>query len=108
MRLGMQVSSRSQPMLYSLYQTAADLMLPMRGRAPAAGQSLSGGGDPESWRSAGALCEMVSRATLTHRRPSFGISESKVGDRVVPVREEEVFATPFGSLLRFVKEGAAA
>jgi poly(3-hydroxybutyrate) depolymerase len=94
-------------MLYSLYQTSADLMLPLRVWATAAGQSLSGGGDLESWRAAGALCEMVSRATLTHRRPSFGISETKVGNRVVPVHEEEVFATPFGTLLRFAKEGAA-
>jgi polyhydroxyalkanoate depolymerase len=95
-------------MLYSLYQTAADMMLPMRVWATAAGQSLSGGGDLESWRAASALCEMVSRATLTHRRPSFGITEAKVGNRVVPVREEEVFATPFGTLLRFAKEGAPA
>ena len=94
-------------MLYSLYQTAADMMLPMRVWATAAGQGLSAGGDLESWRAAGALCEMVSRATLTHRRPSFGITESTVGKRVVPVREEEVFATPFGTLLRFAKEGAA-
>ena len=94
-------------MLYSLYQTAADMMLPMRVWATAAGQGLSGGGDLESWRAASALCEMMSRATLTHRRPSFGITESKVGNRVVPVREEEVFATPFGTLLRFAKEGAA-
>src|SRR5882724_3253931 len=106
MRLRMQFPSRSPPMLYSLYQTAADMMLPMRVWATAAGQGLSGGADLESWRAAGALCEMVSRATLTHRRPSFGITESKVGNRVVPVREEEVFATPFGTLLRFAKEGA--
>ncbi|HKH66068.1 MAG TPA: polyhydroxyalkanoate depolymerase, partial [Reyranella sp.] len=80
-------------MLYSLYQTAADMMLPMRVWATAAGQGLSGGGDLESWRAAGALCEMMSRAALTHRRPAFGITESTVGNRVVPVREEEVFAT---------------
>ena len=107
MRLGMQNPSRSLPMLYSLYQTAADMMLPLRVWATAAGQGLSGGGNLESWRATGALCEMMSRATLTHRRPSFGITESKVGNRVVPVREEEVFATPFGTLLRFAKEGAA-
>ena len=93
-------------MLYSLYQTAADLTLPMRVWATAAGQSLSGGGDLESWRAAGALCEMMSRATLSHRRPSFGIDEVKLGNQLVAVREEEVFATPFGTLLRFVKEGA--
>ena len=95
-------------MLYALYQTAADLMLPLRVWATAAGQSLSGGGDLESWRAAGALCEMMSRASLSHRRPSFGIQEVKVDNRVLPVREEEVFSTPFGTLLRFVKEGAPA
>jgi poly(3-hydroxybutyrate) depolymerase len=93
-------------MLYSMYQTAVDLMLPLRVWATAAGQSLSGGGDMETWRAAGALCEMVSRATLTHRRPSFGIEEVRLGNRSVPVREEEVFSTPFGTLLRFAKEGA--
>jgi poly(3-hydroxybutyrate) depolymerase len=95
-------------MLYSLYQTAADVMLPMRVWATAAGQSLSGGGGLDSWRAASALCEMVSRATLTHRRPSFGIPEVKMGNRLVPVREEEIFSTPFGTLLRFAKEGAPA
>ena len=67
-------------MLYALYQTAADLMLPMRAWATAAGQTLAGGGSAglESWRAAGALCEMLSRATLSHRRPSFGIDEIKM------------------------------
>ena len=95
-------------MMYAFYQTAADAMLPLRAWAAATGQALHGGGSGtlDSWRAAGALCEMVSRATLTHHRPSFGIDEIKTGNRVVPVREEEVFATPFGTLLRFVKEGA--
>ncbi|HEX9558160.1 MAG TPA: polyhydroxyalkanoate depolymerase, partial [Reyranella sp.] len=77
-------------MLYALYQTAADLMLPMRAWATATGQALGvgGGSQPESWRAAGALCEMVSRVRLSHRRPSFGIAEVKSGNRLVPVREE--------------------
>ena len=94
-------------MLYSLYQTAADVMLPMRLWATAAGQTLAGGGGLDSLRAAGAMCEMLSRARLTHRRPSFGIDAVKVGNQLVPVREEEVHATPFGTLLRFAKEGAA-
>jgi len=95
-------------MLYALYQSAADVMLPMRAWATATGQTLAGGGaaSRESWRAAGALCEMVSRATLSHRRPSFGIDEITVGNKVVPVHEEEVLATPFGTLLRFAKEGS--
>ncbi|MFO1162115.1 MAG: polyhydroxyalkanoate depolymerase [Reyranellaceae bacterium] len=96
-------------MLYALYQTAADVMLPLRAWAAAASQTLGNGQAQslDSWRAAAALCEMVSRATLTHRRPSFEISEIRSGNDVVPVREEEAFATPFGTLLRFAKEGGA-
>ena len=95
-------------MLYALYLTATDLMLPMRVWATVAGQGFTLGGEAsaERWRAASALCEMMSRAALSHRRPAFGIDESKVGNQVVPVHEEEVLATPFGTLLRFVKEGA--
>ncbi|MFO1083963.1 MAG: polyhydroxyalkanoate depolymerase [Reyranellaceae bacterium] len=96
-------------MLYALYQTAADVMLPIRAWAAATGQTLGSGQAQslDSWRAAAALCEMVSRSTLIHRRPSFGIDEVKSGNQMVPVREEEVLATPFGTLLRFAKEGAA-
>ena len=50
-------------MLYTLYQTAADVMLPLRLWAAGAGQALAGSASHlESWRAASALCEMVSRA----------------------------------------------
>jgi poly(3-hydroxybutyrate) depolymerase len=96
-------------MLYALYQTTADLMLPMRVWAAVAGQGFSLGGEAtaERWRAASALCEMMSRAALSHRRPSFGIGSIKVGNQMVPVQEEEVLATPFGTLLRFAKESRA-
>lgn len=87
-------------MLYAMYQTAADMMMPLRAWSAAAGNV-----NPTSWRSAGAFYEMLSRAGLSHRRPSFGIPEVKVGNQMVPVCEEEVLATPFGTLLRFAKEG---
>jgi poly(3-hydroxybutyrate) depolymerase len=99
----MQYPSRSLPMHYAFYQTAADLMLPLRAGAAAAGQLLAG---HAGWREAGAFCEMLSRGALSHRRPSFDISEIKSGNHLVPVREEEVLATPFGTLLRFAKDGA--
>jgi len=97
-------------MLYALYQTAADVMLPMRTWATFAGQALAGGGvsRSESWRAVGALCEMMSRATLSHRRPSFGIAATTIGNRKVNIHEEEVLTTPFGTLLRFAKEEAPA
>jgi poly(3-hydroxybutyrate) depolymerase len=96
-------------MLYALYQTTADVLLPMRLWSAVAGQgfALGGNASAERWRTAGALCEMMSRAALSHRRPAFGIQEIKSGNRMVPVVEEEVLATPFATLLRFAKEGAA-
>ena len=100
-------------MLYAFYQTAADWTLPMRTwaaiGAATTGQGFSLGGEAsaERWRAASALCEMMSRAALSHRRPSFGIDEVKYGNEFVPVTEEEVLATPFGTLLRFAKKGAA-
>jgi polyhydroxyalkanoate depolymerase len=96
-------------MLYALYQTAADLMLPMRIWSAVAGQgfALGGGASAERWRAASALCEMMSRAALSHRRPSFGIQEIKSGNRIVAVVEEEALATPFATLLRFAKQGVA-
>ena len=105
----MQIPSRSPQMLYAMYQTAADMMLPVRLWATAAGHTLSSGGSPrpDSWRAASALCEMTTRATLSHRRPAFGITEVPYGNQTVAVREEEVFATPFGTLLRFAKVGVA-
>ena len=95
-------------MMYTLYQAAADTMLPMRTWAAAAGRGLSHGEgeSAERWRAVSALCEMVSRAALRHRRPSFEINEIRCGNQMVPVIEEEVLITPFGTLLRFVKEGA--
>ena len=95
-------------MLYSFYQTAADMMLPMRVWASVAGQGFAMGGEAsaERWRAAGALCKMMTRASLSHRRPSFELDEIKMGNRMVPVVEQEVLATPFGTLLRFAKEGA--
>ena len=96
-------------MLYALYQTAADLMLPMRLMSKVAGDgfALGNAAGAERWRAASALCEMLSRASLSHRRPAFGIQEIKSGNRIVPVVEEEALATPFGTLLRFAKQGAA-
>ena len=74
-------------MLYALYQTAADLMLPMRLASAVAGRGFALGGNAgaERWRAASALCEMMSRAALSHRRPAFGIQEVKSGNRIVPV-----------------------
>jgi len=97
-------------MLYALYQATADLTQPMRAWALNAGGMAAGAGAAGmgGLRSAEAACEMITRATLTHRRPAFGIDTVTVGNREVAVREEATLTKPFGTLLRFVKEGAPA
>ena len=58
--------------------------------------------DSAKWWSAGA--RMMMRAGLTFARPAYGINAVTVGNREVPVVEEPVLATPFGTLLRFRKD----
>ncbi len=68
----------------------------------------------KSWRGApfypasklAALLELVSLAGLTHARPEFAIGSVESNGVECTVREEVVLARPFGSLLRFRKEGA--
>jgi polyhydroxyalkanoate depolymerase len=55
-------------------------------------------------RSTLATTEIVARWGLTHRRPAFGIDSVVVEGEAVPVREEAVLRTPFGTLLRFTKD----
>src|SRR5690242_14059282 len=58
--------------------------------------------DNAKWWSAGA--RMMMRAGLTFARPAYGIGAVRVGNREVPVIEEPVLASPFGTLLRFRKD----
>ena len=51
-----------------------------------------------------AAYELITRAGLTHERPSYGIDSVRVGNREVAVHEEPVSVTPFGTLLRFRKD----
>ncbi len=59
-------------------------------------------GEPVTWMSAGA--RMMMRAGLTFARPPYGIETVNVGNRSVPVSEEPVEVTPFGTLLHFKKD----
>jgi poly(3-hydroxybutyrate) depolymerase len=94
-------------MIYQFYQAQADFLAPFRrgadawldmwGGSPAI-QNLAPG------RLTAALAELFATAVVTHKRPPFGITSTTIAGREVPVHEEEVLATPFGTLLRFAKE----
>jgi polyhydroxyalkanoate depolymerase len=98
-------------MIYSGYQALADFTGPMRAssavwmaalRSPWLSPFLHGPG-----RHALAMHEMVTRATLTHHRPAFGIDTVRSSGRDVAVFEEVTLSTSFGTLLHFRKEDPA-
>ena len=97
-------------MLYLAYQTQSDIMVPVRAWAAmavaAGGSSLLA--ENSATRNLTASYELIARAGLTHARPAFGIGSVTVGNREVEVREEAAAATPFGTLLHFKKDVAAA
>ncbi|WP_375456649.1 polyhydroxyalkanoate depolymerase [uncultured Methylobacterium sp.] len=92
-------------MLYDAFEMQCDLARQTRAWGRVMHDAVSpwaGLGEPVNWWSAGA--RMMMRAGLTFARPAFGIETVTVGNRAVPVVEEPVFATPFGTLLRFRKD----
>src|SRR3984885_15512684 len=83
-------------MLYLAYQLQSDIMTPVRAWASLAANA---GGPPllnghAAMRNLTAVYELISRAGLTHTRPSFGIGSGTVGNREVEVREEAALTTP--------------
>jgi poly(3-hydroxybutyrate) depolymerase len=96
-------------MLYLAYQTHSDIMVPVRAWATMAsavrGQPIV---DHPTVRNLSAAYELIARSGLTHTRPPFGVTSINVGNREVEVREEAATTTPFGTLLHFKKDIAAA
>ena len=94
-------------MLYQAYQNHMDLTEPWRSGAASAVKYLNlvpqGMSDRLVARLSAAL-ELISRSSLTYARPPYGIDRVQIGNRELDVVEEVVYATPFGSLLRFKKQ----
>src|SRR6516162_7224037 len=76
--------------------------------AAALAQPLPGLSRNAFQRAVGALCQLVARAGLSHRRPAFGIDTVNIRDRMVAVRETAVHQTPFCTLLHLEKDLVAA
>jgi poly(3-hydroxybutyrate) depolymerase len=95
-------------MIYQAYQSHTDMLWPYKAAALAIGPVLHEGGWwgrlPMALRKVAAACEVFALASLTHRRPAFGIETVIVDGRETAVREEVACATPFGSLLHFRKD----
>jgi poly(3-hydroxybutyrate) depolymerase len=94
-------------MLYQAYQFYSDAMAPARGFARLGARALTPFASQANGRWLNgftAAFELISRAKLTHMRPPFGIESVRVGNREVPVIEEALDTTPFGTLLHFKKD----
>ncbi|MFE1597898.1 polyhydroxyalkanoate depolymerase [Methylobacterium sp. ID0610] len=94
-------------MLYDVFEFQSDLAAGTRSWGQLLHDGISpwtqaGYGEPATW--VAATARMMQRAGLTHARPSYGIDAVTVGNREVPVTEEPVLRTPFGTLLRFRKD----
>lgn len=98
-------------MLYLAYQSQDDFMDPLRTVARSMLSTLQpwiSTSTPSSLRSLAAAYEMISRASLSHSRPPYGIDEVTVGNERVKVVEKPRFVSPFGTLLHFKKDVQAA
>jgi poly(3-hydroxybutyrate) depolymerase len=95
-------------MLYQVFQGWTDAMTPFRTAANWALKLRNSFGLPSAWplsQSMYALLDVSANSRITHHRPPFAIDQVMVGNRMVPVREEVVVSKPFGTLLRFAKDG---
>jgi len=96
-------------MRYTAFQAQVDLFTPARMAARAANAAL---GLAPAWlrqipqvAHAGAAFEMLGRSALTHHRPDYGFRHVRMGGEDVPVEEQIVAGTSFGTLVRFRKAG---
>jgi poly(3-hydroxybutyrate) depolymerase len=98
-------------MLYQAYQAHSDAFAPFRLIARAGQEFLNhpwlAFRDHPALRHAAALCELMARAGVSHRRPDFGITSTLADGQTVAVREEAVEHAPFCTLLHFRMESAA-
>ncbi|HEY2528271.1 MAG TPA: polyhydroxyalkanoate depolymerase [Xanthobacteraceae bacterium] len=99
-------------MIYQNFQTYADTIAPFRSFASMAAAALAnplpGISRNTAQRGFAAICELIARAGLSHRRPAYGIDHVRVDNRSVAVREVAIHSTPFGTLLHFQKDLQAA
>jgi poly(3-hydroxybutyrate) depolymerase len=98
-------------MMYQLYQAQTDLLQPMRqfARLGAGLTGLFGCGacTPPVVHHIVAGLTLFAEAGLTHQRPPFGFTSVTLGEQTFAVTEEAADDTPFGTLLRFRKDGVA-
>jgi poly(3-hydroxybutyrate) depolymerase len=95
-------------MIYQMYQAQADFFDPLRMMART-GSALMKTVTPRepyglTMRHMNAALEVFGHTGTTHKRPDYGIRQVQVGNAMVAVTDEVVYATPFASLVHFKKD----
>jgi polyhydroxyalkanoate depolymerase len=97
-------------MIYQAYQAFADAKMPFLMLAEMASGMLSAPANGASGgplvRNLAAASEIIMRCGLTHKRPPFGFTTVRVGNRDVEVVEQVICRTAFCTLLHFRKNTA--
>lgn len=95
-------------MYYRLYEMQHAAFQPMRAVADATKLFYSNPFNPLSDTSYGramaASCEVFERSTRRYAKPEFGLSQTIIGDDVVPVVEKTVWSKPFCNLIHFERK----
>ncbi len=95
-------------MIYQMYQARSDFLNPLRMLARTGGRLLRTITPQEPYglalRHVDAALEVFGYSGVTHQRHDFNIKDILVGNNMVKVAEEVVFATAFASLLHFKKD----
>ncbi|GLR66759.1 poly(3-hydroxybutyrate) depolymerase [Acidocella aquatica] len=95
-------------MIYQMYQAQADIMDPFRLFARNSSTLLRSitPGQPYgiALRHITAALDVFGYSGTTHKRPDYAIDDVQIGNSIVKVEDEVVYATPFASLVHFKKD----
>jgi poly(3-hydroxybutyrate) depolymerase len=93
------------PLYYSFYELNRAATAPMRAMAEATKSFYANPLNPLSatpvGRSVAAACEVFERSTRRYSKPSFGLSETVIEGKAVPVAEKTVWSRAFCNLIHF-------
>jgi poly(3-hydroxybutyrate) depolymerase len=90
---------------YSLYEMNRLASAPMRAMAEATKSFYASPLNPLATtpigRSVAAACEVFERATRRYAKPAFGLNETTIDGKTMPVVEKTVWSKPFCNLIHF-------
>lgn len=97
-------------LLYQMFELNHAAVAPLRAAAQWSAAALGHESHPlygtELGRTLAASCEFFETSTRRYAKPEFGLTETEIGGKPVPVREEVIWQKPFGRLLHFKRDEA--